>query len=293
MKATLLHNPGAGKGEWSKPRLLALMAEAGIECEYWGFDAAPLDSQALFDKDAPIIVAGGDGAVSRVLKGLNDRSRPVAILPTGGSNNMARSLEVFGPIPIVARRLPTAERRCFGLLRAEHGTGATRIAEAFGVGALNRSMDKDAKTRSTEEKREHGRSLAVDAIARAKPIGTGIAIDGRPVEEEVLFVEALNLPMIGPHLRLAGDPHDAGRVFNVAWLPAEDAASFMEWLEGPAGKKPAPLRRAKAERLTLTGVTDARVDDAFPTFDGGDIVITHDPPPFELLAPVLKDEPDE
>jgi diacylglycerol kinase family enzyme len=287
MKATLLHNPGAGEGEWSRDRILEALAGAGLDCDYWSFDDDPLDHQERFDPDAPILVAGGDGAVARTLKALSDRSRPIGILPVGGSNNMARSLGVFGPIEEIAAGLVQAQRRSFGLLRADGACGARRIAEAIGVGALNESMEKDDKTRSTEEKREHGRSIAREAIAEARPIEIGAWIDGRPIEAELLFIEALNVPMIGPHLRLVENPHDAGSVFEVVWLEADDAPRFLDWLDGPAGQEPAPLSRRTVERLTLVGAKRARIDDDFVDCDGGEVVVTQDPPALSLLTPFL------
>lgn len=232
MEATLLHNPGAGKGEWSRDRLLQLMSHTGIDCDYWSFDDEPLQHQTRFRPSGPVLIAGGDGAVSGVLKELVDRNRPFGILPTGGSNNMARSLGVFGSLEEIVEGLSKARQRSFGLLQARSSSGRQMIAEAIGVGALNGAMDKDAKTRSTAEKRADGRSMGRDAIEDAKPINIEILIDGEALNERVLFIEALNVPMIGPHLRLGDTPHDAGPEFDVAWLPMRDAEPSSNGLEG-------------------------------------------------------------
>ena len=162
------------------------------------------------------------------------------------------------------------------------------IAEAIGVGALNGAMDKDSKTRSTAEKRADGRSMGKNAIENAKPIDVEISIDGEALSEELLFVEALNVPMIGPHLRLGDTPHDAGPEFEVAWLPARDAELFIVWLGGRAETEPAPLQRKRAKQLLLKGVHEARIDDEFVGYDGGEILIESDPPAFSLLAPELR-----
>lgn len=288
MEATLVHNPGAGKGEWSKDRLLELMTRAGIDCDYWSFDDEPLQHQARLRPSGPILIAGGDGAVSGVLKELVDRSRPFGILPTGGSNNMARSLGVFGSLEEIVAGLPQASQRSFGLLQARSGSCLREIAEAIGVGALNGAMDKDSKTRSTAEKRADGREMGREAIEDAKPIDVQILVDGQPLDEDLLFVEALNVPMIGPHLRLGETPHDAGPEFDVAWLPKRDAKRFIEWLRGRAEAEPAPLQRKRARRLLLKGVHEARIDDDFVRYNGAEILVENDAPAFCLLTPELR-----
>jgi hypothetical protein len=42
------------------------------------------------------VVVGRDGTVGRLVRGLKDRSIPIAILPTGTANNIARSLGIVG-----------------------------------------------------------------------------------------------------------------------------------------------------------------------------------------------------
>ena len=44
------------------------------------------------------VVAGGDGTVGKVITGIRDRNIPVAIIPSGTANNIAKSLCIEGSL---------------------------------------------------------------------------------------------------------------------------------------------------------------------------------------------------
>ena len=91
MHAVLVHNPTAGSGSHRAEALTSLLKEAGYsvtacstkECVY---------KEALKEQADLVLIAGGDGAVGRVIRCLPHYNTPVAILPLGTANNIARTL---------------------------------------------------------------------------------------------------------------------------------------------------------------------------------------------------------
>ena len=66
----LLHNPKAGDAEHSKKALTKLMEDHGFACRY----ISVKDEWQDFNPDIDFIaMAGGDGTVRKVLKGLDDK----------------------------------------------------------------------------------------------------------------------------------------------------------------------------------------------------------------------------
>ena len=102
MRAILLHNPNAGM-KADKDNILAALKLADFEVAYVSTKEDGIE--AAFKKKADLVVAaGGDGTIAEVLKLLPDRNIPVALLPMGTANNVARSLGIAGtPQELVER----------------------------------------------------------------------------------------------------------------------------------------------------------------------------------------------
>jgi diacylglycerol kinase (ATP) len=94
MRATLFHNPSAGH-KADKDDILAAMKLADFDVRYVSVKQDDVE-KALEKKTDLIVVAGGDGTITQILTKLPDRSTPVAVLPLGTANNIARSLGVAG-----------------------------------------------------------------------------------------------------------------------------------------------------------------------------------------------------
>ena len=82
MHAVLVHNPTAGSGSHSPEALTSILKEAGYsvtacstkECVY---------KEALKEQADLVLIAGGDGAVGRVVRCLPHYNTPVAIFAAG------------------------------------------------------------------------------------------------------------------------------------------------------------------------------------------------------------------
>ena len=96
-RALLLLNPRARRGTEAAPEVQGCLERAGLEviARRLG-DAAAVDQ--LIRTEQPrvdrVIAAGGDGTLHTVLQGLAGSGLPLAVLPLGTANNLARTLAI-------------------------------------------------------------------------------------------------------------------------------------------------------------------------------------------------------
>src|SRR5437016_4882008 len=92
MRVTLVHNPSAGADRQpDRKALLAMIRAAGHTVRYCS-SRDPHLAAALKRPTHLVAIAGGDGTVAKVTKLAHGRGIPLAVLPTGTANNIARAL---------------------------------------------------------------------------------------------------------------------------------------------------------------------------------------------------------
>lgn len=121
--ALLIHNPRAGNGGNARRRLLdearRELAANGIEAELEETTgpghATAIAQQAIRDGRQLVIACGGDGTLNEVVNGLadarNGRRVPMALLPGGTANILAKELNLPWDVLGAARRLAKGEVR--------------------------------------------------------------------------------------------------------------------------------------------------------------------------------------
>lgn len=121
--ALLIHNPNAGNGGNGRRRLIdqarRILSSNGIEAELAETTgpghAMEIAQQAVRDHRQLIITCGGDGTLNEVVNGLanfsNGNRLPLALLPGGTANILAKELDLPWDIPRAAERLVHAEVR--------------------------------------------------------------------------------------------------------------------------------------------------------------------------------------
>jgi len=160
--AVIIHNPFAGRGSKRRARQLdtarEILANAGIETELQattGSSAATaLARRAVEQGRQLVIVCGGDGTVNEAVNGLAGSQVPLAVLPAGTANVLAKELGIPWDIPRAARLLveSTLRRIALGAATPLPGRETCRyflcVAGAGADGALVYSLDASLK-RST------------------------------------------------------------------------------------------------------------------------------------------------
>jgi diacylglycerol kinase (ATP) len=119
--ALLIHNPNAGSGGNARRRQLdvarRILSAGGIEAELTETTgpghAIEIAQQAAREKRQLVIACGGDGTLNEVVNGLahlqNGHRVPLALLPGGTANILAKELSIPWNIPNAARGLVGAE----------------------------------------------------------------------------------------------------------------------------------------------------------------------------------------
>jgi len=115
--ALLIHNPNAGNGGAGRRQMLdqarRILSSGGIEAELVETrgpgDATQMAQQATMEGRQLVIACGGDGTLNEVVNGLaaeqNGHRVPLALLPGGTANVLAKELNLPWDIPGAAEKL--------------------------------------------------------------------------------------------------------------------------------------------------------------------------------------------
>src|SRR5437763_16365258 len=104
MRVTLMHNPKAGDAEHGEKQLMTVLAKAGHHATYQSTKKTDY-KKALKKSTDLVLAAGGDGTVWKIGCRLIDSGIPLAVLPLGTPNNLARSPGfITSPEAITRRR---------------------------------------------------------------------------------------------------------------------------------------------------------------------------------------------
>jgi diacylglycerol kinase family enzyme len=128
----------------------------------------------------------------------------LAILPLGTANNTARSLGLAGSPKDIIGAFAKARTQRFDLGLACGPWGQRVFVEAVGLGPLTEAMSRiDAVGIERSDGVRIGRDMFRRMLSEASPIRFNLSVDGRPLSEDMLLVEILNIPIAGPGLAFA------------------------------------------------------------------------------------------
>lgn len=284
MKALLIQHKKAGGGRTSTKSIVK-----SLESEGWKvrrIERDDVDAKAIRSAGAKlIVVAGGDGTVADILSMLPDRSVPVAIVPTGTANNIARSLGFAGKAPDMIKRWDLERRTRFDIGNAWGPWGCTPFAEAVGFGAFAESLRLAPHVEGLRRLRA-GREALIEALGCAAVLSLEIEVDGTRLPADLLMVEILNIALTGPRLALApgADPGD-GRL-DIAYLREGGRDALCAWLGGRR-RAGAPVERIGGREIFVRGGgVRMRIDDASCGLDPkSEVTIRLEGEPVQILAP--------
>ncbi|HKU96469.1 MAG TPA: diacylglycerol kinase family protein [Vineibacter sp.] len=271
MRVSLIHNPAAGDDAFSREHLIWLLQEHGHDVVH---EAAKNDDWSGFIEDPGdlVVVAGGDGTVGAVALKLIHRHVPIAILPTGTANNIARALRIGGGPAELIESWPRAQRRPMDVGVATGPWGKSWFIEGVGLGLFATAMavldERDGRTQSKPETRESKLERDVHTLkglaSEYPPLLLDGTIDGRRLSGKVLLVAAMNIASVGPNMDLAPNADPGDGQLDFALVREERRADFIDYvatrLHGGEATPPTDVHRGRSLRLAWSGY-DAHIDD--------------------------------
>ncbi|HSK38134.1 MAG TPA: diacylglycerol kinase family protein [Arenibaculum sp.] len=289
MRLTVIHNPTAGSGKPSADGLTETLKAHGHDLRYRS-SRDPDFPAVLVEPADLVVVAGGDGTVSKVVAQLPDRNTPVAILPLGTANNIAMSLGIEGTLDDIV-----AGWRIAGIRRLDVGAafgpwGRRSFVEAVGIGALARAtarMEAADIEAGGAGKLHLGRSMFREALAEAEPEDLGVVVDGRALPGDLLLVEVMNIGYVGPNLLLAPSADPGDGYLDVVHVRANRRAEMLEWLDSVEGRMP-PLVVLRGRRVSIAwrGAPLLLGDDFLPVPEHAEnVTVETDPEGLPVLVP--------
>jgi diacylglycerol kinase (ATP) len=261
MRITLVFNPDAGGGA-STDELCAPIAAAGHQIEVHRAKKDGM-AEALNAPGELIVVAGGDGTVGRAMKALAGSSVPMAIIPTGTANNIARSLGILGDPATLAASWHRAEVRQVDVGTARGPWGETRFVESVGVGLLAHLITPEVgdQLEGTDDARSEARRAARTLPAPERRV----ELDGRDLSGPYLLLEAMNIRCAGPHLWLAEQARAGDGRLEVVRALERDRATVVA-LADAFGTSRAVLPTERGTRLRFwCTANELHVDDEHGT----------------------------
>ena len=236
MRVTLIHNPGTGsQGRGDAPGLKELLDSAGHKVRYQSSKDEHW-RRALEEPADLVVVAGGDGTVARVTKRMVGRGVPVALLPCGTANNIARTLGlVERPFEELVHGWESARRVKLDVGIAAGPWGERYFVEGVGVGHFANLLSRPTQT---AKRAKRAASVVEAALRRLKrvaaqcePVELVAALDGKDISGRYLLLEAVNLRYVGPNLFLAPDSHPGDGHLDVVLVTETERARLLEYLD--------------------------------------------------------------
>src|SRR5579872_3053584 len=129
--AVLIYNPTSGRRRHRRfadvEQAAKILSNAGILTELAPttarFSATSIARQAVDQRADLVIACGGDGTVNEVVNGLAGSEVPLALLPAGTANILAKELGIPWDIPAAAQLIPGGRVRRIALGLAETTSG--------------------------------------------------------------------------------------------------------------------------------------------------------------------------
>ena len=238
MKVTLIHNADAGDDDSpTLGQLEALIKEAGhsvrsqsVKKDGW--------TKVLKKRTDLVAVAGGDGTVGKVARRMVGKEIPLAVLPMGTANNIAKSLGIADrkPTELIAG-WSNADRADFDAGMASGPWGERHFIEGVGMGLFTQAMpwigrNKSINQQSGDVRIAYALQLMREHLNGSVPLQLHATLDGEDISGAYLLFEAMNTRYVGPNLFLAPDVEHGEGLLHVVCVTDKDRETLRTHLTG-------------------------------------------------------------
>ena len=292
MKVSLLYNDRAGSGE-SLERIRGALTAHGHELVRVITDRT--DLQRLIGPPVDLVVsAGGDGTAANAARTVAGRAIPLAILPLGTANNIAKSVGYIGSIEDLIGGLRSDRRRVLDLGTATGPWGVRTFVESVGGGMIAAGIEAMKARRVGQPveppaaRMERALRGYYEIISRLEPRRCTLLLDDTTLEGEFLLVEVLNTPWIGPNFNLSLDADPSDGVLSVVVVGEHEREILQDYLERRILNDDfrVTLPTYQVRRVEFQGMHKLHVDDDVVDAIADAPVSMHiEPAAVELLEP--------
>jgi diacylglycerol kinase (ATP) len=267
---TVIQNPDSGTGGPDRDHLVRLLVDEGFSVTYRSTRDQDWE-RVLDDPGDLVLVGGGDGTVGHIAERLVGRGVPLALLPLGTANNIAKSLNLSGPVEATVAGLRRASPRRLdaGTVRGPWGT--RHFLEGVGLGLFARTMclmderDKAGRIEPVEGQEALTRDLRYLArtLEQLDSEKWQIEADGNDRSGEYLLCEVMNIRSVGPNLVLAPEADSGDGWLDLVLARPDDRHQLLAYIAARiAGRESSldlPVERVR--RVRIVGGQEVQVDD--------------------------------
>lgn len=217
---------------------------------------------------------------------------PLAIVPLGTANNIANSLGINADPQLAIEAWHTQRVVRIDVGAVEDARGRCLFLEGVGVGLLPAGIE--AGRRAVPKTGGHdpitavtkARQVFLETLLKLEPRAYRLSIEGESFDEESLLVEILNVPSVGPRIRLSDEANPADGLLSVVVAGVADRELIAEHLRGrfDDDRHHAQLKTWRATRVEVGGWHDYHVDDEVRTTAGETVSIHIEPGALPVLA---------
>ncbi len=281
MQVTLLHNKSAGSENHAAAELEASFRQAGHEVLDTVSTHEELPASLRTRPPELIVIAGGDGTVSRAACALAGSAVPLAVIPLGTANNTALTLGARGDAHELAHGWSSGHLVPFDLATLGVAEPLTWFSEAVGWGVFPSVI---ARARQMSEPGEPVRTLERDralfhaVIEAARPRSYELRVDGVSITGEFLAVEIMNIPLLGPRLAFSPNSDPSDGLLELVLAGTSERAALLELALSGQLATGARLRTFSGRHITV------RTRDAVFHRDGS--LVEHVPESAEFAVAV-------
>ena len=257
MRVLLIHNPKAGDRKHGRKQLIWSLKRNGLQAFYQSIRERGWEKALKRPVDI-VVAAGGDGTVHKTAWKIIDSGIPLAILPLGTANNLARTLGFAGSVDEILESLHCGESQPFDIGVVRSGSRSDYFLEAVGGGLFAdyfptaKANEKEGASPEEQLKAHLSllRELALDY--RARP--WKMSIDGKDISGRYILWGAMNVRSAGPALHLAPNAKtDDGRLDFVA-VREDERQDFIKHVDAHLAERknhvPLPMRKFRELKIT-------------------------------------------
>lgn len=277
MKVTLIHNPDAGDDRSPcGDELIEFIHRAGYTVGYQS--SKDENWHRVLDEPCDIVaVAGGDGMVGQVAKHLIDKQIPIAVIPMGTANNVARTLGLTNKtITQIIAGWKAGLLVNFDAGLASGPWDSKCFIEGLGMGLFTETMYRlDARDNAdlahlddNEEKVTSVLQILRERLRTFTPNELKIRLDGQDLSGQYILLEVMNISYVGPNLCLAPHAHPGDGLLDIVFVSAGDqdklGMCLSDCIDGKLARPALTVRKGQQLQVEWDGFTVHIDDEVWP-----------------------------